>query len=262
MTRTYAPRKRGTLTRPRDHGDADHRASDTAATGDHVIAAAAASTDTPLFDATVQALAGAPSANSGTAATRSASATESTNTASGSGADVALDTGSNAGELDGTDDDPDTPDQSVMDWVDHQPGNPSTHSAVIDPDTPEGMAILSLFRRMKDVEEGDGSWNGGAVANEIAEWLVEQGIDPDQDPTDARQALRTAVQERPGRGPASAVYGVRIGTDHHDPDSLIRTALHVLTRQLGPGTSVELVSSDRDLLAQIEYSTQTLTPGS
>jgi hypothetical protein len=149
-----------------------------------------------------------------------------------------------------------------MDWVDHQPGNPSTRSVVIDPDTPEGMAILSLFRRVKDVEEGDGSWNGGAVANEVAEWLIELGIDLNQGLTDARRALRTAARERSGRGPASAVYGVRIGTDNHDPDSLIRTALHVLTRQLGPGTSVELVSSDRDLLARIEYSTPTLTPGS
>jgi hypothetical protein len=149
-----------------------------------------------------------------------------------------------------------------MDWVDQQPGNPSTRSAVIDPDTPEGMAILSLFRRAKDVEDGDGSWNGGAVVNEVAEWLIELGVDLNEGLTDARQALRTAVRERSGRRPVSAVYGVRIGTDQHDPDSLVRTALHVLTRQLGPGTSVELVSSDSYLLARIEYSTPTLTPGS
>jgi hypothetical protein len=55
---------------------------------------------------------------------------------------------------------------------------------------------------------------------------------------------------------------VRIGTDHHDPEELIRTALHVLARQLGPGTSIELVSHDRDLLARIEHPAQTLTPGS
>jgi hypothetical protein len=249
------------MTRQRHHGDAQSRASHTT-TGDLVIPAETASTDTPLFDATVRALADAPAPNSEAVATESASATESTNTASECAPDAALDTGSNTGEPDGPDDNPETPDQSVMDWVDHQPGNPSTRSAVIDPDTPEGMAILSLFRRIKDVEEGDGSWNGGAVANEVAEWLIEQGIDLNKGPTHARQALRTAVRERSGRGPASAVYGVRIGTDHHDPEPLIRTALHVLTRQLGPGTSIELVSSDRDLLARIDYSTQTLTPGS
>ncbi|GAB3448842.1 hypothetical protein [Actinophytocola sediminis] len=144
-------------------------------------------------------------------------------------------------------------DAPVRDWDDHRYGRPSASPPVVDPNSPEGAAILSLFSRIKDIEEGDGSWPGSDVVGEVTSWLLELGIDPDQDPTDARRALRTALGERPGRGPGSTVYGVRIGTDHHDPESLIRTALHVLTHQLGPGTSVELVTHDRDLLARIEH---------
>jgi hypothetical protein len=81
-----------------DHGDARSRGSGSTTNGDLVIAAAAASTDTPLFDATVRALAGAPSASGGAVATGRTSDTESTNTASVSAADAALDTGSNAGD--------------------------------------------------------------------------------------------------------------------------------------------------------------------
>jgi len=146
-------------------------------------------------------------------------------------------------------------DTPVRGWVDHRYGRPSA-SPVVDPDSPEGAAILSLFNRIKGVEEGDGSWPGGDVVNEVTSWFLELGIDPDQSPTDARCALRTALGERPGRGPGSTVYGVRIGTDHHEPEALIRTALHVLTHQLGPGTSVELVTHDRDLLARIEHHPQ------
>lgn len=144
-------------------------------------------------------------------------------------------------------------DAPVSDWTDHRFGRPSASSPMVDPDSPEGSAILSLFSRIKDIEEGDGNWNGGDVVDEITNWLLELGIDPDQDPTDARCALRTALGERPGRGLGSTVYGVRIGTEHHDPEALIRTALHVLTNQLGPGTSVELVTHERDLLARIAH---------
>jgi hypothetical protein len=105
-----------------DHGDARSRGSGSTTNGDLVIAAAAASTDTPLFDATVRALTGAPSASGEAVATGRASATESTNTASGSAADAALDTGSNAGEPDGTDDNPDAPEQSAWTGSTINPG--------------------------------------------------------------------------------------------------------------------------------------------
>jgi hypothetical protein len=49
------------------------------------------------------------------------------------------------------------------------------------------------------------------------------------------------------------VYGVRIGTHHDDPDLIVRTALHVLACQLGPGTIIDLVSHDRNVLARLEY---------
>jgi hypothetical protein len=179
------------------------------------------STDTPLFDATVQALADNPT-GTGTAA-------EDT-------------TGQLAGDLA----DPD------HDWVDHWYGDPATPTPLLNPDTPEGAAILHLFHRIKEIEHADGRWPAVDVLTEVIEWFASLGIDCTSRPQDAGRRLRLALRDRPGGGPMSAVYGVRIGTDHNDPEPIIRTALHVLARQLGPGTAIDLVAHDRDVLARIE----------
>ncbi|MBB4908917.1 hypothetical protein [Actinophytocola algeriensis] len=81
----------------------------------------------------------------------------------------------------------------------------------------------------------------GDVVTVITGWFTELGIDPDERPESVGRRLRLALQERTGGGLASSVYGVRIGTEHDDPEAFIRTALHVLTRQLGPCTTIELV---------------------
>lgn len=191
-----------------------------------------ATMDTPIFDAVSQALGTTQSMS--TAITGSSVMRLSEDPVASRG----FDTSTNA---------PDS------DWAEHRYGRPSRSSPKVDPDSPEGAAILSLFSRIKEDEEGDGNWNGGDVVDAVTGWFLELGIDPDQDPTDARAALRNALGGLPGRGPSSTVYGVRISTDHDESEGLVRTALHVLTHQLGPGTSVELVSYDRDLLARIEH---------
>lgn len=147
----------------------------------------------------------------------------------------------------------DTADAADLDWVDQWYGDPPAPTPVIDPDAPEGAAILSLFRRLKDLKHRDGNSPGADVVNALTGWFTELGIDPDEQPLRAGRRLRLALRESPGGGIASSVYGVRINTDHDDPEALIRTALHVLARQLGGGTSIELVSHDRDLLARIEH---------
>ena len=120
-----------------------------------------------------------------------------------------------------------------------------------DPDTPEGTRILRLFRRIKDIEHSDGSWSLDVI-DLLTTWFSDLGIDPEENPTDAGTRLRLALRDdTTGRTP-SAIYSLRIGTDHDDAEPLIRIALHALARQLGPGTCIDLVSDERDLLARIE----------
>lgn len=127
-----------------------------------------------------------------------------------------------------------------------------TDGTILDPDTPEGVAILSLFGRLKSIEEGDGSWPGGDAVQELTGWFANLGIYPEDEPTEVEHRLRAAAREIPGGG-ANSSFGVRICTDHNDPEMLVRTALHVLVRQLGPGTSIDLITHDRNVGAHIEH---------
>jgi len=179
-------------------------------------------TDTPVFEATLQAL-----------------ADKHTAAHTGAGEDT-------QGQLAGDMVDPD------HDWVNHWYGDPTTPAPVLNPDTPEGAAILHLFGRLKAIEHADGRWPAGDVATEVTDWFTSLGIDCTSRPLDAGRRMRLALRDRPGGGPASTVYGVRIGTDHTDPEPIIHTALHVLARQLGPGTAIDLIAHDRDVLARIE----------
>lgn len=168
--------------------------------------------DTPVFDATVQALT-APRANS-----------------------------------------PRNPEtDNAIAWPGAADDIADTDSTIIDPDTPEGTAILSLFGRLKNIEQTDGQWPGGDAVEELTDWFSELGISPDDEPTEVERRLRWAARGRPGGGVTSSVFGARIRTDHNDPELLIRTALHVLARQLGPGTSIDLRAHDRGVKARIEH---------
>lgn len=191
---------------------------------------------TPLFDATVRAFAApdtAPDATSGVSSADGHTQAE--------GATV-------RGEDPG-----DRRDAEDGDWVDHGCDDSSAPAPVLDPDTPEGMAILRLYRQLTDIAHPGGRWLGPDTVSTLCAWFAELGIAEHDRPVDALRRLREAARQHRGGETPSAVYGVRIGTDQHDPELIIRTALHVLARQLGPGTSIDLVSHDRDVLARIEH---------
>lgn len=55
-----------------------------------------------------------------------------------------------------------------------------SHHLLFDPRTREGGAIHELFTTIKDeIEEGDGSWNGGDVVELLTRWFTELGYDVD-----------------------------------------------------------------------------------
>lgn len=136
------------------------------------------------------------------------------------------------------------------------PANPADPPAppppLLDPDTPEGAAIMRLFRQIKNVEEVRGDWNGGDVVDVLSGWFTDLGIDPDTDPLDAGRRLRLALRDHPGGRLFSATYGVRIGTDNTNPDPIIRAALRDLAAHLGPGTGIDLVGHDRAVHERFE----------
>jgi hypothetical protein len=213
--------------------DANPHTVDAAADAD---TRAGAGADTPVFHATVRAL---------------AAAQPGTNTPTES---IVGGTAAGAAPLAGHPErsSPQHVQDELEDWIEQQYGDPPTSSPVLDPDSPEGAAILSLFGRIKDIEGRESDWPGADVVDVLTAWFTEMGINPDEDRMINGRRLRLALREHPGCGLASSVYGVRINTEHDEPEALIRTALHVLARQLGPACSIELVSHDRALLARIE----------
>jgi len=48
-----------------------------------------------------------------------------------------------------------------------------------DPTTREGQALAGLFRACKDIEDGDGGWDGGDVVQLLSDTFDDLGIDPD-----------------------------------------------------------------------------------
>lgn len=225
--------------------DDTHATNDTDA---NVAGSMDTGTDTPLFDATAQALAAAQTVHGVTSATGVTSGSEDTSP---------VDTnpqGVHAGGTVGCASEPaNGGDAAENDWVEQGYGHPTKSTPVMDPDTHEGAAILELFRQIKDIETSNGRWPAGDVADQLTAWFTELGIDADERPRDAERRLRLALRDGVGGRPAASVYGVRIGTDHDDPDLIVRTALHVLARQLGPGTSIDLISHDRHVLARLEH---------
>ncbi|GGM67608.1 hypothetical protein GCM10012275_42720 [Longimycelium tulufanense] len=136
-------------------------------------------------------------------------------------------------------------------WLE-QYANPVDPDPMLDPDTFEGGAILRLFRRLKNVEEPDGSWSGATVVEELTSWFQDLGFDLSEHPMDAGRRLRLALRQQPGRQLTSKLYGARIGTDHDNPESIIRSVLRGLVVALGPGTGIDLVSYGGEVLGRFE----------
>lgn len=85
----------------------------------------------------------------------------------------------------------------------------------VNPDTAEGAVIITLFRRLKGVEEGDGSWPGADVVDQLNAWLMSIGLHPDDDPDQAVRRLRT--RPRPW-----TVFGLR---DNDSDGEILITAV-------------------------------------
>lgn len=122
----------------------------------------------------------------------------------------------------------------------------------LDPNTPEGVAILRLHSCLKDIESRDGTWPRDQVVELVRAWFASVGIDPEDHPADAYARMQLALDHQPGGRVSSRVYGVRIGTDHDAPELVIRNALQDLLTELGSGTGIDLVSYGRKVLARFE----------
>jgi hypothetical protein len=82
--------------------------------------------------------------------------------------------------------------------------------------------------------------DGDAVAT-LKDWFRSLGVDPVEDPATTAQKLRSAARRHPGTAlNAQDAHSVRIGTDHPEPDHLVRTALQAPAERLGPGTGIGL----------------------
>ncbi|MCW7991075.1 hypothetical protein XF35_39145, partial [Streptomyces platensis subsp. clarensis] len=56
------------------------------------------------------------------------------------------------------------------------------HNLRIDPTTPEGEAIVTLFNLIQADEEEDGTWNAVDAVDTLCRWFRERGIDIDAGP--------------------------------------------------------------------------------
>ncbi|WP_461122940.1 hypothetical protein [Saccharothrix stipae] len=123
---------------------------------------------------------------------------------------------------------------------------------------------MRLLHRYKDVEHDDPKRgvSGGDALGMLRDWFRSLGVDLGDDPLTTAQKLRLAVRRRPGGSlRARGVYSVRIGTDHAEPDHLVRTSLHALAEQLGPGTGIDLSNCEGGLLARFEHAAPRQAPG-
>lgn len=144
----------------------------------------------------------------------------------------------------------------VAAWVDQWYGDdPPTSWPGIDPDTPEGAAIMRLFRRVKEVQQADGTWPGGDTVEQLLDWFHAVGIDPALHPLDADCALRLAARRQASHPPTVVHYTARISTQHVAPEPVISDALQALVTGLGPGTTADLTDADGTPITRFGHST-------
>ncbi|MGW4527802.1 hypothetical protein [Amycolatopsis sp. NPDC004378] len=118
------------------------------------------------------------------------------------------------------------------------------------------VTVLDLFGRMKDLEEGDGSWNGGDVVEALCEWFAEFGIDVDADEVAAAASLRLpAWLARTLTAPPPAESGlvIHVRTDRDRPLDATRAYLAALVWGLGEDTSASVFDLAGDQIAHIVH---------
>lgn len=116
--------------------------------------------------------------------------------------------------------------------------------------------VLDLFARMKELEDGDGGWNGGDTVDALSGWFAEFGIDVEADEVAAAQALRAPAWlartlTASTLDESSLVIHVR--TDHASPLDSVRAYLSALVWGLGEETSAAVFDAADDQIAHIVH---------
>jgi hypothetical protein len=97
------------------------------------------------------------------------------------------------------------------------------------------QAILTLFGRLKALEERHGGWPGADTVSELRTWFAELGVDVEADPTAAARTLRLPAE------PHTGVITVRINTAHDEVDTTVDTWAAALVNALGPDSSAVVI---------------------
>ncbi|MFI6029492.1 hypothetical protein [Amycolatopsis magusensis] len=116
--------------------------------------------------------------------------------------------------------------------------------------------VLELFGRMKDLEDSDGSWNGGDTVEALCEWFTQFGIDVDADQLAAARALRVpAWLARTLTAPSAdeSALVIHVRTDHDRPLETTRAYLSALVWGLGEETSAAVFDVAGDQIAHIVH---------
>ncbi|WP_370973948.1 hypothetical protein [Amycolatopsis sp. cg9] len=136
----------------------------------------------------------------------------------------------------------------------------ATTAAVPEPRGADDLAtaavVLALFGRLKRLERGDGSWEGGDTVQALDAWFAEFGINIDADEVTAAQALRVPAWlaralTTPSLDESSLVIHVRTG--HHQPLEPTRAYLAALVWGLGEETSASVFDLAGDQIAHIVH---------
>ena len=109
---------------------------------------------------------------------------------------------------------------------------------------------------MKELEDGDGGWNGGDTVEALCEWFAEFGIDVDADEVAAAQALRVPAWlaralTAPSLDASSLVIHVR--ADHDQLLETTRAYLAALVWGLSEETSAAVFGVAGDQIAHIVH---------
>lgn len=129
---------------------------------------------------------------------------------------------------------------------------PAAQSAVMRAATiGEGTAIVTLFSRLKDLDQANGGWPDGEVVKELRGWFDELGIDADHDVAAAVRALR--LPDRPLTPPHGSDVTVTIRTGRPTAEADMRRWVSALVTALGPGSSALVFDAAGEQIAHYAH---------
>lgn len=131
------------------------------------------------------------------------------------------------------------------------PGEPTNRAA---PDTSAAAAALTLFARIKSLEESDGGWPGADVVDELTAFFGEFGIDVEADLAAAARSLRmpahlaaalTAPYLREGE------VDIHLHTQNPDAGVFLRSFLSALVHALGEQSNAAVFDHTGDQISHL-----------